>query len=286
MDAADYARFETTLGYPLPKQMLDIGSAPPYLESDVDRLIELNRLVRAPGTPWIGPDGDPWPEDHVVIGEDHCGNYWSVLRVDRHRNKSVWFYDHDVATLERQHKNVAAFLTDKTAVPAAEPEPYVPGSEPEPYVAGVWKLVAQQSIGPIHFGMTRHEVRTLLDQPYSVVITPDASDEPSDSFETMDLRVHYHRNTCVAVDFFSPGNVNIGGHQLADESFAAMATMLPDHVTTDVLTPTSFQSIPFGVEFRIERPSLADEVGAITWLQTSGPGYLANRTSTESPPDA
>lgn len=279
MDAADFARFETTLGYPLPKQMLEIGSAPPFLESDVDRLIELNRRVRKPGTKWIGPDGDPWPEDHVVIGDDEGGNYWSVLRVDRHRNKSVWFYDHDVATLERQHKNVAAFLTDKTAVPAVEAEPYMPETEPEPYVADEWKLTALRSVGPIDFGMTRHEVRTLLDQPYSVVIVPDSSDEPSDAFETMDLRVHYQRNKCVAVDFFSPGNVSIGGHLLADESFAAVATTLPDHVTPDVVTPTSFRSIPVGVELRIERPSLANEIGAITWLQTSGPGYLSARTS-------
>jgi hypothetical protein len=279
MDAADYARFETTLGYPLPKQMLEIGSVPPYLESDVDRLIELNRRVRLPGTPWIGPDAEPWPEDHVVIGDDGCGNYWSVLRVDRHRNKSVWFYDHDVATLERQHKNVAAFLTDKTVLAEVELVPYVSETESELYVAGEWKLAAQQSIGPIHFGMTRHEVRTLLDQPYSVVSRPDASDEPSDAFETMDLCVHYHRNKCVAVDCLNPGNVSIGAHQLADESFAAMATILADHVTPDVVTPTSFQSIAFGVEFRIERPSLADEIGAITWLQTSGPGYLANRLS-------
>ena len=267
MDAADFARFETTLGYPLPKQMLEIGAMPPYLESDVDRLIELNRRVRRPGTLWIGPNGGPWPEDHVVIGEDQCGNYWSVLRVDRHRNKSVWFLNHELATLERQYKNVAAFLTDKTV--AAEPvaEPYVAESTAEPYEAGEWKLVAQQSIGPIEFGMTRHEVRTLLDQPYSVVIRPEASDEPSDAFETMDLCVHYYRNMCVAVDFFKPNNVSIGGHQLADVSFAAMATILPDHVTPDVVTPTSFRSIPFGVEFRIEHSSLADEIGAITWLR-------------------
>jgi hypothetical protein len=266
MDAAEFARFETELGYPLPKQMLELGSLPPHLEGDVDRLIELNRLVREPGTPWIGEAGEPWPEDHVVIGEDQCGNYWSVLRVDLHRNKSVWFYDHEIGTMERQYKNVGAFLEDITVVVA-----------PEKLEVGEWRLIAHQSVGSINFGMTRHEIRTLLDQPYSVVSRHEFSDEPADEFDTLDLYVHYVANKCVAVEFCNPLGVMVGGHRLGDECFSTMASILPDFVTPDVVTPTSFRSLPFGIEFRIERPERADEIGAIYWAITTAAGYFTSR---------
>src|SRR5215210_7185118 len=104
---AHYRRF--LLAYPqsLIDNKLDLGwvqeaPADRQLYNNPARLIELNRDVRLPGTPWVGEAGDPWPDNYFVIGDDQCGNYWSVdLQAS---DPGVWFYDHEIGAFERQHE--------------------------------------------------------------------------------------------------------------------------------------------------------------------------------------
>jgi SMI1-KNR4 cell-wall len=110
----DIALLETELGVVLPGHYRDfLRNYPQTLidarlnlgwskESPTDRqlnnnphkLVELNKNVRLPGTPWVGEDGEPWPDNYFVIGDDQCGNYYSVDL--NSAEPGVWFYDHEV----------------------------------------------------------------------------------------------------------------------------------------------------------------------------------------------
>jgi hypothetical protein len=59
----------------------------------VARVIEENRMVRRPGTPWIEERDESWPDRFVVIGDNQCGDYFVV---DRESDAdAVWMYDHE-----------------------------------------------------------------------------------------------------------------------------------------------------------------------------------------------
>jgi hypothetical protein len=107
-----YRRFLLAYPRPLLDNKLDLGwvqeaPADRQLVNNPARLIELNRAVRLPGTPWVGEAGDPWPARYFVVGDDQCGNYWCVdlLTVD----PGVWFYDNELGAFERQHASLDEF---------------------------------------------------------------------------------------------------------------------------------------------------------------------------------
>jgi hypothetical protein len=80
----------------------------------VDQILYFNKDVRAPGTPW-NEYGGPWPKQYLVIGDDGCGNYWT-LNLGAKR-EAVYFYDHETGRFERQFKSVREFadsLVQKT----------------------------------------------------------------------------------------------------------------------------------------------------------------------------
>jgi hypothetical protein len=127
MTEADLASVEIQLGVTLPEHYrrfmleypqtlidtkLDLGwireaPADRQFYNNPARLVELNRDVRLPGTPWVGEAGDPWPDNFFVIGDDQCGNYWSVdLQT---ADPGVWFYDHEIGAFERQHESLQDF---------------------------------------------------------------------------------------------------------------------------------------------------------------------------------
>jgi hypothetical protein len=127
MTESDIATIESRLGLTIPKHYrdflldypqvlidtkLDLGwskEAPAgrQLHNNADRLVELNKFVRFPGTPWVGEAGDPWPGNYFVIGDDQCGDYWCLdLLTNDH---GVWFYDHDNGAFERQHNSIQDF---------------------------------------------------------------------------------------------------------------------------------------------------------------------------------
>jgi hypothetical protein len=81
------------------------------------KLVEQNRDVRLPGTPWVGEAGDPWPDQYFVIGDDQCGNYWCVDLGTT--DLGVWFYNHDVGEFERQHDSLGGFADQLLAEIAA-----------------------------------------------------------------------------------------------------------------------------------------------------------------------
>jgi hypothetical protein len=268
MDEADLTRFADATGLCLPPEMAVLGAKSPWLEGDLDRLIALNAHVRIPGTPWIGVEGAPWPDDLVVIGEDGCGNYWSVLRPDRHAPVppadylSVWFLDHETGEMEQQHPSLGAFLLHlEVTFPL------------EKFDVGDWTIRAQKSVGPISFGMSRNEVRSVLAQPFTSFQKGDG-DEPTDAFDTLDLHVFYRDGQVDAVEFWNAANIRLGGHRLGDETFADMEMILMDFVQPNIVTPTSLTSPAFGVEFTIESADERETVGAIKHIIVTGPGYF------------
>jgi hypothetical protein len=69
-------------------------------------LVELNQVVRLPGTPWVDEDG-PWPDRFFVIGDDQCGNYYAIdLESD---GQEVWFYDHELGKFRVEQPSLQAF---------------------------------------------------------------------------------------------------------------------------------------------------------------------------------
>jgi hypothetical protein len=268
MDAADLSRFETALGFPLPPEFATLGSMSPYLESDIDRLIFLNRDVREPGTPWIGEEGGPWPDEHIVIGENQCGDYWSVIRSERPPTEEsgsmpVYFLDHEVGTLTEAHPSLESFLAEIR-------ETY----KPEVFEVGDWTLRAQTSVGPIHFGMTPDELRATLNEPYTPFKKSLDSPDPTDAFDTLSLHAYYREGKCEAIEFFSPANVKVGGSRLGEKTFNDMVGILYDPVMPLKTTATSCISRSFGIEFSIERADQADVVGAIHMIIVTDPGYF------------
>jgi hypothetical protein len=270
MTPDDQTRFAAVTGLCLPPEMLVLSSKSPWLEGDIDRLIALNADVRAPGTPWIGAEGAPWPDDHVVIGEDGCGNYWSILRPDTHPPSagayaSVWFLDHETGKLEEHYTSIAAFLLFLDVTFPIEKVDF-----------GEWRVVAQQSVGPIRFGMPREAVRAMLDQPFTVFQTGKGS-EPADAFDALDLIIFYRNGGVEAVEFRNAAKVILGGHLLGNESYSDMEMSLVDFIQPNIVTPTSLRSPAFGVEFTIKSPEERDIIGAITQIIVAGPGYFERR---------
>jgi hypothetical protein len=109
-----------------PQQLLDIklnlgwveeAPADRHLCNTSARLIELNREVRLPGTPWVGEAGGPWPDHYFVVGDDQCGNYWCVdLRT---ADAGVWFYNHELGQFERHYGSLEEFGASLVAEIAA-----------------------------------------------------------------------------------------------------------------------------------------------------------------------
>jgi hypothetical protein len=265
MTEEDFIRFETATNMPLPKIMAQLGAMSPYLENDVEKLIELNERVRIPGDTWMGPQGDPWPEDHIVIGEDQCGNYYSVLRPDKHKANFdvVWFYDHDTATQEEFQSSIGSFLV-YLEINLAPPK----------FEVGNWQVIATQSVGPIKFGMSRADVRAILNQPFEEFNKGLDAAEPTDAFDTLSLHVFYRDGGVEAVEFWETHNIKIGGHRLGDETFADMVNILYDPVIPNVMTSTSLQSYSFGVEFGIPSAEDSDKIGAIQHVIVVEKGYF------------
>jgi hypothetical protein len=264
MTEDDLIRFEHATGMPLPRRMLQLGAMSPYLENDIDKLIELNSRVRIPGDTWMGTAGDPWPAAHVVIGEDCCGNYYSVLSPDKNNAEFnvVWFYDHDAATMEEFQCDIGSFLV------------YLEVNFPVPkFEVGDWQVIANQSVGPLKFGMPRAEVRAVLDQPFTE-FAKGLSEELTDAFDTLSLHVFYRDGGVEAVEFWEAGNIKIGGHRLGDETFTNMTQILFDQFFPTIITGTSYQSKSYGVEFTIEDPEDRDKIGAIKHVIVVEKGYF------------
>jgi hypothetical protein len=272
MTPEDLARFAAETGLCLPPEMAVLSGKTPWLEDDVTRLIALNADVRIPGTPWIGEQGAPWPDDHVVIGGDGCGNYYSVLRPDKHvpaagAYPAVWFLDHETGTMEKQHDSIGAFLL------------FLEVTFPlEKFDVGDWTIRAQKSVGPIKFGMSRDEVRSVLAQPFTP-FQKGEGEEPTDAFDTLDLHVFYRDGLMEAVEFWNAANVWLGGHRLGDETFADMEMMLVDFIQPNIVTQTSLQSPAYGVEFTIESAAARETVGAIKHIIVTGPGYFERQAA-------
>ena len=115
MTLDDLSLFHQATGLRLPQEITEIDPIDPLLELDVQRLIQINLDVRRPGGSWIGSEGGPWPDEHVVIGEDGCGDFFTVKYAEGfspslpHADTMVWRYNHDWGRMEEFCKNLEEF---------------------------------------------------------------------------------------------------------------------------------------------------------------------------------
>jgi hypothetical protein len=259
----DRSRFAVEFGVSLPSG-LRAPARPPALQLDVDALIALNRYVREPGTPWIGERGDPWPHEHVVIGEDLTGNYWSMLHRDHEPpDAGVWFLDHEVGTLTRMFDTIGGFRRHLGQVAAS-----IAASTPE------WQVVAIQSVGSITFGMARARVRSMLGEPFTEVAGRLAPDPTGDLFTDRRITVGYCDGLVEVVSFADPSQVWVAGHRIGAEDFLTMATILTDYAWGDrqVISETSILDPARGVEIfaAIENGVPTGQIASLDVFSRSG----------------
>jgi hypothetical protein len=259
----DRSRFAVEFGVSLPSG-LRAPARPPALQLDVDALIALNRYVREPGTPWIGERGDPWPHEHVVIGEDLTGNYWSMLHRDHEPpDAGVWFLDHEVGTLTPMFDTIGRFRRHLSQVAAS-----IAASTPE------WQVVAIQSVGSITFGMARARVRSMLGEPFTEVAGRLAPDPTGDLFTDRRITVGYCDGLVEVVSFADPSQVWVAGHRIGAEDFLTMATILTDYAWGDrqVISETSILDPARGVEIfaAIENGVPTGQIASLDVFSRSG----------------
>lgn len=92
------------------------------LISDETRLALLNDSVRGFSTHWMAEweEPGPWPEDHIVIGENGAGNYYCISRSGSYAG--VLEYDHEckefvlwAASLEGYYQEVMSIMASRKA---------------------------------------------------------------------------------------------------------------------------------------------------------------------------
>ena len=96
------------------------------LISDNTRLALLNDSVRGFSTHWLAEweEPGPWPEDHIVIGENGAGNYYCISRSGLYAG--VLEYDHEYRefvpradSLEGYYQEVMSIMDSRRATAGA-----------------------------------------------------------------------------------------------------------------------------------------------------------------------
>lgn len=121
-----WRRLERKLGLVLPEPYIEIlrrfpeyvrgmkdSSGRPLSEyallESADAVVELNERVRQSGE-WT-PQGGPWPQKFLAIGEDMCGNYYAI---DTARDgDQVFFFDHESGRWSLVAESVDAFADEQ-----------------------------------------------------------------------------------------------------------------------------------------------------------------------------
>ncbi len=67
-------------------------------------------------------------------------------------------------------------------------------------------------VGPIHFGISRAEIRSLLGGRLEEFMKSRSSTEPTDDFRDLDLHVYYKNDCCSAVEVFKASKQTLLGH--------------------------------------------------------------------------
>ncbi|HEY1188361.1 MAG TPA: SMI1/KNR4 family protein [Gemmata sp.] len=125
MGEADVARIESALGCLLPGEYRDflrrhsdevcrIKAAVPFravLWTDADAVIRENLDARKRSDAMtIGKDGEPWPEEFLVVGTNGGGDYWFV---DRSGAKwGVWFWQHEAQEVEEHYDSFELYMAE------------------------------------------------------------------------------------------------------------------------------------------------------------------------------
>jgi len=95
-------------------------------------------------------------------------------------------------------------------------------------------------VGIVDFGMTRDEVRRILNTPYEEFMkTPDAT-LPTDDFRSLDIHVYYGEGLlCKGVELWPSADLRVDGHEVLrrpwDEVKAWLGRMAPDFLVKDSL---------------------------------------------------
>jgi len=76
------------------------------LLNDPWQLLKDNHCVRMLRTPWTEDDG-PWPDRYFVVGNNECGDYWTLNLSEP--GSSIYFYDHEKGLFTKQFDTVDAF---------------------------------------------------------------------------------------------------------------------------------------------------------------------------------
>ncbi|MEM8610359.1 MAG: SMI1/KNR4 family protein [Myxococcota bacterium] len=77
--------------------------------TDVDRVIEVNGLVRE-GEPGWSENHASWPRRLLVIGDDDCGGYYFVDLSGS--TAQVGYFEHEEGEFEWPYANIASYLDE------------------------------------------------------------------------------------------------------------------------------------------------------------------------------
>jgi len=109
-------------------------------------------------------------------------------------------------------------------------------------------IIPYQSVGPIKLGMTRHEVRSVLNSKVEEFKKGRFSESLTDSFDDLDIHVHYTKNdTCEAVEIFENANPTFENHVLIGSIFNEMKTTFEKYDENLELDSTGLTSKKLGI---------------------------------------
>jgi hypothetical protein len=109
-------------------------------------------------------------------------------------------------------------------------------------------ITSYESVGPIRFGMTRKEVRELLDSPVIAFKRNDDDVAETDGFDDLGIYVEYDaKDHCVAVEMARPSNPIFADTELLALPYAAVKTWVRKQDEDVEVDESGFDSPGLGI---------------------------------------
>lgn len=113
-------------------------------------------------------------------------------------------------------------------------------------------IISYVSIGPIKLGMTRSEIRNILNSKVTEFTKSQESENTTDSFDELGIHVYYKDgDMCEAIEVFEPANPTFNGNILVGVPFMQVRELLQKHDKELSIDTDGIVSIQLGISLYI-----------------------------------